>query len=203
MNPIIRSMKYWLWPGKPKWLRENKEKITEAFVYRGRKYYMFDDIFTLPTIRGLQALDYYDEFTMRCTKEFLTEYCKAVDEILSNPKKLDLVRLATITGYLKERLTMIPVPDHIFKLASVIFFDDSENPYFYDRKYAEKKIAYWKEDPAVLSFFLRTPLKDLIPFLDLQEENLNTYSALVEMLNVKHLSAVLSPSSASDMRPAM
>jgi hypothetical protein len=164
---------------------------------------MFEDIFTVPTIRGLQALDYYDEFTMRCTKDFLVKYCEAVDQILSNTKRLDLTRLATITGYLKERLTMIPIPGHIFKLASVIFFDDSENPYFYDRKYAEAKIERWKKDPEMLSFFLQTPLKDLIPFLELQQTNLSTYSGIVELVNNLHLKEVLSTSSAKSTKVDM
>lgn len=191
------------WHRKPKWLRENKEKIVEAFEYQGVKYYMFDDIFTMPTVRGLQAMDFYDEFSMRCTKEFLRKYCEAIREIMSNPKRLDLTKLATITGYLEERLNMIPVPDHIFKLASVIFFDETENPYFYDRKYAERKILKWKEDPAVLSFFLQTPLKDLIPFLDLQQTNLSTYSDVVEMLNRLHLKEVLSALSEKGTKVAM
>lgn len=188
---------------KPKWLREHKEKIVEAFEYKGRKYYMFEDIFTIPTCRGLMALDYYDEFNMRCTKEFLAKYCEAVDTILSNTKILDLTKLATITGYLKERLTMIPVPDHIFRLASVIFFDESENPYFYDRKYAEQKIIHWKKDPEMLSFFLRTPLKDLIPFLELQQTNLSSYSGIVELVNNLHLKEVLSLSLEKGTKVAM
>lgn len=201
---LLRKLSTFLhWRAKPKWLREHKEKIVEAFEYKGQKYYMFEDIFTIPSIRGLQALDYYDEFNMRCTKEFLIKYCEAVDTILSNTKRLDLTKLATITGYLKERLTMIPVPDHIFKLASVIFFDDTENPYFYDRKYAEKKIDHWKKDPEMINFFLRTPLKDLIPYLELQEQNLSTYSGIVKMVNDLHLKEVLSLSLVKDTRVAM
>lgn len=184
-------------------MREEKGKITEAFKYNGRTYYMFDDIFTLPTIRGMQALDYYDEFAMRCTRDFLKAYCTAVDEILSNPKKLDLTRLATITGYLKERLDMLPVPEHIYRLASVIFFDESENPYFYDRKYAEQKIEYWKKDPEMLSFFLQTPLRDLIPFSGTQNPNSATYGGVMEMLNSLHLKEVLLASSDKNMKVVM
>lgn len=164
---------------------------------------MFDDVFTLPTVRGMQALDYYDEFAMRCTKDFLSAYCDAVEAILSNNKKLELTKLATITGYLRERLTMLPVPDHIYRLASVIFFDGTENPYFYDRKYAEQKIKLWKEDPDMLSFFLRTPLRDLIPFLGSHETSLSTYGGVIEMLNEFHLKEVLSVSSARNMKVVM
>lgn len=170
---------------------QDKQKIVEAFQYNGRPYYMFDDIFQVPSIRGLQALDYYEEFNMRCTKDYLLRFTQAAEKILSDTKKLNLIHLATIVKHLQERLDMIPVSDHIMKLASVIFFDDTENPYHYDRVYSQKKIALWKEDPEVLSFFLRTPLKDLIPYLDSEKTNLLTYSGVVKELNTVHMKEVL------------
>lgn len=188
---------------KPEFLLEHKGKISEAFVYQGRTYYMFENIFLLPTIRGLQALDYYDEFSMRCTKEFLKAFCEAQKNILSNPKKLDLVQLAKLTNYLEERLNMIPVPDHIFRLASVMFFDSSENPLFFDRAYAEKKIELWKKDPEILAFFLRTPLKSLIPYLEWEQASSSIYSGIVEKVNQLHLKAVSSHLSAKDTKVAM
>lgn len=170
---------------------QDKQKIIKAFVYEGRAYYMFDDIFSMPSIRGLQALDYYEEFNMRCTKEYLVRFTEACEKILSNNKKIDLTGLAILVRHLQERLKMIPVADHIYKLASVVFFDDSENPYNFDREYNKKKIDLWKKDPKVLSFFLQTPLKDLIPYLDSQKTNLVTYSGVVRELNSVHLREVL------------
>jgi hypothetical protein len=154
---------------------QDKQKIIKAFVYQGRSYFMFDDIFSIPSIRGLQALDYYEEFNMRCTKDYLIRWTESAEKILSDNKKINLIELATLVKHLQERLKMIPVSEHIFKIASVIFFDDSENPYVFDRKYNKKKIDLWKKDPEVLSFFLQTPLKDLIPYLDSQGASLATY----------------------------
>jgi hypothetical protein len=170
---------------------QDKQKIIKAFEYKGREYFMFEHIETIPSLRGLQALDYYEEFNMRCTKDYLTKFSEAGINILSNNKKIDLIALATLFKHLQERLTMIPVPDHIYKLASVIFFDDSENPYRFDRSYNKKKIDLWKKDPAVIGFFLQTPLKDLIPYLDSQKSNLQTYGGVVEELNIVHLKEVL------------
>lgn len=196
---ILRS----LLSKRPHFLLENVGKVKEAFVHKGTTYYMFDNIFNTPTIRGLQALDYYDEFNMRCTKEYLVKFCDAIEAILSNTKKLEMVRLAQLTTHLRERLTMIPVPDHIYRLASVVFFDGTENPYIYDREYAAKKIERWKSDPEMLTFFLQTPLKDLIPFLDLQATNIHTYSAVVQLINETHLKTVLSQSLERDTKVAM
>jgi len=187
----------------PKFLTTEAGNIKPAFEYKGTTYYMFEDIFSVPTIRGLQALDYYDEFNMRCTKDFLIQFLNAQEKILSNPKKLDLIQLATLTKYLRERLEMTPVPEHIYRLASVVFFDGTENPYFFDRKYAAKKIELWKQDPEILAFFLRTPLQDLIPFLDLEQTDLSTYSAIIERVNQIHLNEVLEVLLQKDMKVDM
>jgi len=170
---------------------QDKQKIVKAFVYQGRTYFMFDDIFSIPSIRGLQALDYYEEFNMRCTKDYLTRWTESAEKILTDNKKINLIELGTLVKHLQERLKMIPVSDHIYKIASVIFFDDSENPYMFDRKYNKKKVDLWKKDPEVLSFFLQTPLKDLIPYLDSQKASLVTYSGVVKELNTIHFKEVL------------
>jgi hypothetical protein len=177
-------------------LPQHKDRIKKAFVHDGIEFFMFDDITKMPTCRGLYALDIYDEFAMRCTRDFLTRHCDAIDAVLNNDKhKIDLVKLAVLYKNLKERLTLLPLPDHIFRLASVVFFDKSENPYTFDRKYADEKVVRWKRDPDSLAFFLSTPLTDLIPFLDLQHLDLHTYSAIIHQVNQLHLDEVLSTSS--------
>jgi len=182
----------------------HKDRIREAFVHNGVTYYMFDDILKMPTSRGLHALDLYDEFNMRVTKDFLIAHCNAMEKIL-NPGsgKLDLITMATLVKNLKERLTFLPVPDHVFRLAAVVFFDDTENPYSLDRKYCDAKVQRWKADPDALGFFLQTPLKDLIPFLGLDKVNLHTYSATINMVNELHLKEVLSVLSANGTKVAM
>lgn len=169
---------------------EQRSLIKEIFILDGVKYYTFEDIFRMPTLRGLQALDYYDEFSMRCTKEYLTYFCKACETILSDTKKLELIKLATLVKELNERLNMIPLPEHVYKLASVMFFDETENPYFYDRDYAAKKIAKWKENPGVLDFFLQQPLRDLIPYLNMDGASLHTYSVASKAITEVHRKTV-------------
>ena len=170
---------------------QDKQKLVKAFFYQGKTYWMFEDIATIPSIRGLQAMDYYDEFNMRCTKEYLTYWTDAAEKILTDNKKIKLVDLGILVKHLQERLKMIPVSDHIYKIASVVFFDESENPYHYDRDYNKKKMESWKKDPAVLGFFLQTPLSNLIPYLDSQGTSLQTYSGVVKELNTIHFREVL------------
>jgi hypothetical protein len=102
---------------------------------------------------------------MRVTRDYLELHTKAMDKILSDTKKLDITSIAVLNKNLKERLDLMVLPEFIYKLASVMFFDKEESPYRYDFTYAEKKIKAWKEDGANLDFFLKTPIGTMIPYL--------------------------------------
>lgn len=151
-------------PFRP-YLLDDKYRIIPAFECGGKQYYMFDQTQAMPTGRTLGALAIYAEMDMRVTREYLELHTKAMEKILSDPKKLDLTSIAVLNKNLKERLELMVLPEFIYKAASVIYFDDQESPYRYDFQYAEKKIQAWKEDGATLDFFLKTPLVDLIPYL--------------------------------------
>lgn len=175
---------------EPKWLQDwnSKYVIIEAFKMGGRTFYMFDDVFNVPYERGLKSLVYYEEFRMRINKEYMTLHIEAMDKLLSDPKKIDIGKIAILNKQLKERLELIIEPDMLYKLASVVFFDKNEKPWSYEFEYANKKIEFWKKHCTNQSFFLETPLVKLIPFLKLSETNLNTYSTVVEMMNQHHYS---------------
>lgn len=150
------------------------------------KYFQFDDANNLPSGRGLCALTIYEEFNMRCTREYLDLHVRAVEKLLSDPKKINILALATIHNNLKERLQMAVFPDHIYKLASVVFFDETESPYNYDYKYNLAKIERWKAAGGMLDFFSRTQLKDLIPSLQLPEANADQFLHLSDLIDQMH-----------------
>jgi hypothetical protein len=166
-------------------LLDGQYKIVEAFTWNGVRYMMFDDTFKVPTGRGLCALTIYEEFNMRCTREYLLSHVRATEVILnSNPVKL--TALAQINQNLKERLNLALFPDHVYKLASVIFFDETESPYSYDYKYNNQKIEKWKASGGTLDFFMTTPLKDLIPSLKLPESNAKMFFQVAEQIDSLH-----------------
>lgn len=181
-----------MWPfGKRKlksYMLENKHRVSEAFKLDGITYYMFDNSFEIPSGRGLCALTIYEEFDQRCTKEYLKAHVRATELILSDPKKININLLAVINRNLKERLELAVFPEHIYKLASVIFFDDTESPYSYDFQYNNKKIEKWKAAGGTLDFFMKTPLKDLIPSLRLQGPNAQTFFQVADEIDKLHRS---------------
>lgn len=167
-------------------LTDEKFKVVEAFSLNGKKYFMYEDATKVPSGRGLSALTIYEEFNMRCTREYLQLHVRAMESLLSDPKKINIQAIAVINKNLSERLNMAVFPDHVYKLASVIFFDENESPYSYDYQYNNKKIEEWKGSGGTLDFFLKTPLKDLIPALHLGGGNADTYFQVSEMIDNLH-----------------
>jgi hypothetical protein len=194
-------MKYWkaiksLLKRKPKFKPlPTGEVAVEAFRHNGKVYYHFTDSFKVPAGRLICALAIYEELRMRLTPEYIEKHCKAIEMILSDPKKINIQAIAIINNNMKERLSLVPFPDHIYKLASVTFFDETESPYGYEFEYNKKKIEEWKKDPAILDFFLRTQFADLIPFSNSSGMNAGMYFQVSEEINKMHqdyLSQVIS-----------
>jgi hypothetical protein len=186
------------WPFRRKiksYMVQDQYKVNFGFRLEGVDYYYFDDQFKLPTGRGLCALTIYEEFNMRCTREYLELHTRAMEKLFSDPKKINIQAMVIINKNLQERLNLAMFPDHIYKLASVVFFDKTESYYNYDYAYNQKKIEKWKAAGGTLDFFLKTPLKDLIPSLKLPEENAQDYfqvATQVDQMHQQDLQEVLS-----------
>lgn len=167
--------------------REQKEKyrIEYAFTCGGTKYYRFAEIANLPYERGLMAFNVYNEVGMRCSREFLIKYADAIDKQL-HQQKIDIFTIEKLNSMLKQRLTMTTDTDLLYKLASVVYFDKTENPNVYEPAYAEKKIAKWRKDKGVRDFFMQRPLLELMPSLANVETDLDIYSEMCSELNKIH-----------------
>lgn len=168
------------------YLLENKYRVVPAFELGGVKYFMFSNQDEVPAGRQMSALAIYTEMEMRCDREFLIAHTNAMEKVLSDPKKINIGTIAQLNHNLKDRLSLMVLPDFVYRLASVTFFDETESPYKYDFVYNDKKIKKWKEDGAGLDFFLQTPLKTLIPSLQSQEDVSDMYLAVAEQVSKIH-----------------
>jgi len=177
---------------RPRFLIDPKEPIELAWIdHTGMEYYQFADPMNTPCLRGLNAITFFRELQMMTTREhlekevaFLTEQVKKAKASLSGENgKINLVKtiealneIEAVQVFRKERMQMLFAPDLAYKLASVVFFDQSENPYQYDAEYGKKKIARWKENEEIGAFFLREPIVRLMPYMEQLGENIPTYS---------------------------
>lgn len=170
-----------------------KHIIIYAFTIGERHYFRFDDPLNTPYKRGLDTLVYYKEYDMNCDRDFLKAHTQAIDNMLIKGKFTinDLLTVKTLNDQLKQRLELPKEPDLMYKLASVVFFDQKENPNIYEFKYGENKIRFWKKNISPEAFFLSQPLKVLIPYLASAEENLLQYSQLTEKVSQQQLESLL------------
>lgn len=149
-----------------------------AFECGGVKYFEFVDKNNLPYQRGLDALTFFQELQNGITKEYLLDHVKIMSGLLSQTK-IDIGKVAVHNNRLSERLNYLVSKDIIYKIASIAFIDENENPLSYDTKYNETKIQNWKDNGAD-AFFLSQPMRRLIPFLKEYGETSVTYLMVVE-----------------------
>lgn len=171
--------------------------IEHAFTCGGTAYFNFTDQFNIPCERAMDALHIYQEFRNRTDDVFLRAHCKAKQELYKkNP--INLFEIKKLDDQLEERLDMaLPPPRIIAMLASVFYFDETENPYKYDRAYAEKKIQKWMTDKIEIDgmekpydFFLLKPIQSLLPSLDLSEQDFQNYLKIAGMMDSMHLETI-------------
>lgn len=177
--------------------KHTEHAIKPAFRCGGVQYFEFDDINNLLCGRAFQAMDYYNELGMKATREYLEAHCAAIEDTL-NADEIKLTNILQLTMQLRERLEMIFSPDIMYKIASVVYFDDTEKPYSYDDAYGRKKIEHWKAHD-IDDFFLLKPIRELIPSLELSKKDLAIFMTTEKKINQEHLnviSTMLSPSHA-------
>lgn len=189
---LYHKIKNWI-TGKPQFLIEPIAPIKEAFISGGITYYQFEDIFSLPCQRAFEARTFYEEMNSGISAEYLKQHIEAMDVILNDAGGINITKIVMLLARLKERQEFVIDADIVFKLASVVFFDKNESPYQYDMKYNHTKIKSWKENNSdIASFFLSTPINNLIPFTNTSEKDLNDYLKMVEMIKKRQKNEVLS-----------
>lgn len=171
-----------------------KYPIEEAFTIKGRTFYKFKSGLNIPYERALKTVLFYEEVRMKITFEYLEQHTKAIDKLLLS-NKINIFDIKKLNDILKERLNLAFDTEILYKLASIVYFDENEDPRVYDFKHNADKIAFWKKNSSLKDFFLQTPILELMPFLANVQENLQSYSEIVQTLNKHHseyISSILS-----------
>jgi hypothetical protein len=165
------------------WNLKEGHEVELAFVLDGVQYFQFVNDTNMPYERAMAASDIYLEFENRVDKTYLKGLFASCLELMNKGK---LIESASLILKAQERLNHITYVDGLYRLASVKYFDKNENVYKYDYEYNEKKIEKWKKHN-IDSFFLKIPIKDLIPSLDILQENLSRISELETEVLLSHL----------------
>lgn len=173
--------------GGSHWQLDEGHVIEPAFISGGVQYYRLKDYFNTFSLRGLMALQVYEEWNMRMTRDQLLEFINKFEKIINNPKQINMGEIARMVGNMKERLELVmPTSEIVYKFASVAFFDKNESPYAYDPEYCKTKIKRWKEAADISDFFIVMRLRDMIPLPELSEEDLQLCLSIVDQLAEIH-----------------
>jgi len=183
------------------WKLEDGHRVDKAFVSGGVQYYYIKDTFDTFAHRALDALDVYEKWNMRCSREYLELMYNANKAIYSNPKTIDITEAIIINNHLGERLQWaLPTEDIIWNFAAVVFFDETESPYKYNHEYGKEKIKRWKENNDIADFFFLAPISQLVPCPDFSKEDLRGYLKTIQELSNRHTTHLLSVKSSREQR---
>lgn len=174
-----------------------RDIIKYAFTLNGVDYFAFDDFNNVPCERGFHALNFYNELSMRCTREFLVAHTTAIDNILNDNNGIKVTELVKLNTQLKERLEFIVEIEIAYKLCSVVFFTADENPYRFDYKYSLKKADEFRKSK-LDDFFLQQPITTLLPSIDSSIQDLPTYLNTLTKINSHHLESISTKLSVAD-----
>lgn len=141
---------------------ELADKIEHAFTVDGVKYYRFADEFRMPTGRYKWVMNYLREVDLRMDLGMMKAY---MNELLAslNGKKgmIDILTAGRIIHSIQTRLELAFEPESVKRLASVTYFDDTEDLSDFDPRKGEQKIKTW-EKHKFLDFFLTKPISELL-----------------------------------------
>lgn len=167
--------------------------INYAFTINDTDFYEWADINTIPCERGFQALSFYNELQMRCTRDFLKAHCQAVQDVLNDNTGIKITKLAKLNMVMEERLQLLHEPEIAAKLLSVVFFDETENPHRFDYTHAAKKTKMFlnvQKDENMYDFFLSQPIVKWMPYLNSLAADLPQYCQTVTMITKEQLKTI-------------
>jgi hypothetical protein len=138
--------------------------IEEVFKSGNRVYYRFKEEKLIPTGRYKYVYAHLKEVDMRMNLETLKSYVKDFKDLLNGSgakKTIEIGALWKLILNLESRVALAFEPATVERLASVIYFDESEDLSTWNKKYSQEKIEWWRKHET-LDFFLTKPIGELL-----------------------------------------
>jgi len=109
--------------------------------------------------------------------ETLKSYVKDFKDLLNGSgakKTIEIGALWKLVLNLESRVALAFEPATVERLASVIYFDESEDLSTWNKKYSQEKIDHWRKNET-LDFFLTKPIGELLGLKDISITSLVDY----------------------------
>ena len=190
--------------------KERWDQIEYAFTSGGVNYFKFTTEVNVPFQRAIAARDIFTEELWQINPDFLRGWNNGLINLITDRKKKDekkLYEIGILASRLKEQLDISMSLTRQLKLATVIYFDEEENPLDYQYPYNKAKMEHWMKHNDVEGFFLKLPEYACLPSLQELSLNFPTYlqaEALQSLNNLKHIISLQSlDSTDSDLMSSM
>lgn len=158
--------------------------VEPAFKYQSTQYYRFKKDLDVPYGRYKWVSTFLAEVELRMDLPTLQAYIDHIKKNISGEKgKINLGEVAVTIAKMETRMALHFDVETAKKLASVIYFDETEDITTYDREKGREKIEAWGKDLKVMDFFLTKPMRELLGLNDISETSLSDYiSQQVEII---------------------
>lgn len=190
--------------------KEKWQEIEFVFTSGGVNYFKFRSDLNLSYQRFIAAKDIFTEDQWQINPDTLEAWVQSGIKLMQDPKKQNekkVYEMGVLLARLKEMKEMSFSFVRTMKLATVLYFDEYEDPYSFDHGYAAKKQNHWMENNDVPGFFLSLPEIAYLPSLTELQENFPTYlKAETESLirNLNHsITILLSEPESADLRNSL
>jgi hypothetical protein len=189
---------------------ERWDTIEFAFTSGGVNYFRFNSEVNIPFQRAIAAREILTEELWQITPSVLKGWSEALIGIVTNSKlngEKKIYEVGILANRLKEQMDMSFSLTRQLKLATVMYFDEHENPLDYQYPYNKKKLELWMQHNDIQGFFLNLPEYLLLPsstelvqnfpiYLQAESKNLQNF--------LKHIIGQLpSDSSNNDLRTVL
>lgn len=145
------------------------DKLELIYEFKGQRYYSFKNpIENLPAKRAVVAELKAREADMIMDKELLLTYIDKATEALNKGK---IAEVAVVLNEIKIRTSLITEETVLLNLAACYVLKEGEDIYEVDFN----KVAEWKKDAAMLSFFLGLAKQTIDKFSNISPSDLENY----------------------------
>lgn len=137
--------------------------VEEAFTCGGKRFYRFKEEYRMATGRYKYYYATLREIDLKLNQDTLKQFIEAFKSILNGGKKkvINHGDLWVPIINLESRLKLEFDPASVRKLATIAYFDETEDLTSYDEKQAQEKIKLW-ESHNTHDFFLTRLIAELL-----------------------------------------
>lgn len=113
-----------------------------GLIINGEQYYEFTNVADMPETRRQEYNSLREEAVMGITRELLV---KVFDSILTYADEGKMSKVVTEAFLVKDMLLNITSKEILYKMASLVYFDEKEDLSVYDLDYNNEKIKLFKQ----------------------------------------------------------